>query len=286
MRTLERDVKVARRTARPAGIVVAGVAVLAAVVLALRSNINGDVTYALGGLETAGRGGVSVWDIFIARPVVYKLLIAALDAGRHLLVGDSSLTTAHLVIRLETYALIVGVTAVLFLGVRRVAGLPVAAGIAAATGLALIVSPPWHFLEPDWVAPLCGVLAVGGALLPRRLWLGVLLGGFATMLVVAVKLATFPVALLTLLIIAVLRPAPGGVDDAVGGRPRRPLVPGDQAFPALGVDLAARPGQPGAQLADPPRHPPDRPAPAVRLVRRRRRAQPARGGRAGRRGPR
>jgi len=189
---------------RPAGIVAAAVAAVAAVVLALRSNTNGDVTYALGGLETAGKGGVSVWDVFIARPVVYKLLIAALDGGRRLLVGDSSLTTEHLVIRLETYVLIVAVAAVLFLGVRRVAGMPAAAGIATATGLALIVSPPWHFLEPDWVAPLCGVLAVGAALLPRRLWLGVLLGGFATMLVVAVKLATFPVALLTLLIIAVL----------------------------------------------------------------------------------
>ena len=204
MSTLLREAAPVRRGARPAGIVVGSLAALGAVVLAARSNVNGDVTYALGGLETAGRGGVSVWDIFIARPVAYKLLIAALDGGRHLLVGDSSLRTAHLVIRLETYVLIVAITAVLFLGVRRVAGRPVAAGVAAATGLALVVSPPWHFLEPDWVAPLCGVLAVGAALLPRRLWLGVLLGGFATMLVVAVKLATFPVALLTLLIIAVL----------------------------------------------------------------------------------
>ncbi|MCU7726246.1 hypothetical protein ODJ79_21165 [Actinoplanes sp. KI2] len=195
------------RAARPAlgraaVIVLAATVVLAAVVLAIRTNVNGDVTYALGGLETAGRGGVSVWDIFIARPVVYKLLIAALDGGRHLLVGDSSLPTADLVIRLETYVLIVGVAVVLLLGVRRVAGLPAAAGIATATGLALIVAPPWHFLEPDWVAPFCGVLAVGAALLPRRVWLGALLGGFATMLVVAVKLATFPVALLTLLVVA------------------------------------------------------------------------------------
>ena len=208
MSTLRRevrpDVKEARRTVRPAGIVVSSAAVLATVVLALRTNINGDVTYALGGLETAGKGGVSVWDVFIARPVAYKLVIAALDGVRRLLVGDSSLTTEHLVLRLETYLLIVGVAAVLFLGVRRVAGRPAAAGIAIATGLALIVAPPWHFLEPDWVAPLCGVLAVGAAVLPRRFWLGALLGGFATMLVVSVKLATFPVALLALLIIAVL----------------------------------------------------------------------------------
>src|SRR5689334_14484117 len=86
-----------------AGTVVAAVAALAVAGFAHRSNTNGDVTYALGGLETAGKGGISVWDIFIARPVAYKLLVAVLDAGRRLLVGDASLTTAHLVLRLETY---------------------------------------------------------------------------------------------------------------------------------------------------------------------------------------
>src|SRR5690348_984702 len=181
--TLQREASTPRRTARPAGIVVAAVAALGVVGLALRSNTNGDVTYALGGLETAGKGGVSVWDIFIARPVAYKLLVAALDGGRRLLAGDAPLTTAHLVLRLETYALIVVLIGLLFLGLRRVAGLPTAAGIATAVGLALIVSPPWHFLEPDWVAALCGVPAVGAALLPKRLWPAVLLGGFGTMLV-------------------------------------------------------------------------------------------------------
>jgi hypothetical protein len=204
MSTLQREATAARRAVGPAAVVVSSVAAVAVVVLALRSNVNGDVTYALGGLETAGKGGVSVWDVFIARPVAYKLMIAALDGARRLLVGDTSLSTEHLVLRLETYLVILGVAVVLFLGVRRVAGRAAAAGTATATGLALVVAPPWHFLEPDWVAPLCGVLAVGAAVLSRRLWPGVLLGGFATMLVVAVKLATFPVALLALLIVAVL----------------------------------------------------------------------------------
>ncbi|MFF5290269.1 hypothetical protein [Paractinoplanes globisporus] len=190
-------------TGRAAGTAIAAVAALGAAVLAVRSNLNGDVTYALGGLETAGKGGVSVWDIFIARPLAYKLLITGLDKGRFLLVGDTSLNTEHLAIRLETYGLIVVVVVVFFFGLRRVAGVAAAAGIAVATGLALIASPPWHFLEPDWVAPLLAVLAVGAACVPKRPWLGGLLGGVATMLVVAVKLATFPVALLTLLMIAV-----------------------------------------------------------------------------------
>ena len=37
------------------------------------------MTYALGGIETAGRGGVSVWDVFVARPAAYRLLMVWLD---------------------------------------------------------------------------------------------------------------------------------------------------------------------------------------------------------------
>jgi hypothetical protein len=190
-------------TARTVGVVIAALATLAAIAVASLSNLNGDVRYALGCLETAGKGGVSIWDIFVSRPLAYKLLMAGLDKGRVLLVGDSSLDTTHLVIRIETYVLVVAVTAVLFLGVRRLAGWQVAAGIAVATGLALIVAPPWHFLEPDWVAALAAVLAVGAACAPRRPWLGALLAGPAAMLVVAVKLSTFPIALLALLVVGV-----------------------------------------------------------------------------------
>jgi hypothetical protein len=192
------------RTARTAGVATAALAALATIVVASLSNLNGDVRYALGGLETAGKGGVSIWDIFISRPLAYKLLMAALDRGRIPFAGASSSDTTHLVIRIETYVVVVAVIAVLFLGVRRVAGRQAAAGIAGATGLALFIAPPWHFLEPDWVAALFAVLAVGAACAPRRLWLGALLAGLAVMLVVAVKLSTFPIALVALLVIGVL----------------------------------------------------------------------------------
>ncbi|MFC7275953.1 hypothetical protein ACFQS1_18325 [Paractinoplanes rhizophilus] len=190
--------------ARTAGVAAAALAAVAAIVVAARPDLNGDVRYALGCLETAGRGGVSIWDIFVSRPLAYKLLMAALDKGRVLLVGESSANTTNLVLRIETYVVVVAVIAVLFLGVRRVAGRPAAAGIAGATGLALIVAPPWHFLEPDWVAALAAALAVGAACAPRRRWLGALLAGPAAMLVVAVKTSTFPIALIALLVIAVL----------------------------------------------------------------------------------
>ncbi|MCU7727495.1 hypothetical protein ODJ79_27565 [Actinoplanes sp. KI2] len=188
---------------RTVGVAVAALAALATIVVASLSNLNGDVWYALGCLETAGKGGVSIWDIFVSRPLAYKLLMAGLDAGRARLVGDSSLDTSHLVIRIETDVLVVAVTVVLYLGVRRVGGPLAAAGIAIATGLALIVAPPWHFLEPDWVAALAAALAVGVACLPRRPWLGALLAGPAAMLIVAVKLSTFPIALLALLVVGV-----------------------------------------------------------------------------------
>src|SRR3954454_14543908 len=191
-------------TARTVGVATAALAASAAIVVAGLADLNGDVRYALGCLETAGRGGVSLWDVFVSRPLAYKLLMAALDKGRVLLVGDSSGNTTNLVLRIETYVMVAAVIAVLFLGVRRVAGRPAAAGIAGAAGLALIIAPPWHFLQPDWVAALAAVLAVGAACAPRRRWLGALLAGPAAMLVVAVKLSTFPIALIALLVIGVL----------------------------------------------------------------------------------
>src|SRR5687768_316494 len=62
------------RTARTVGVATAALAALAATAVASLPNLNGDVRYALGGLETAGGGGVSVWDIFISRPLAYKLV--------------------------------------------------------------------------------------------------------------------------------------------------------------------------------------------------------------------
>ncbi|WP_433304035.1 hypothetical protein ACQP2F_13740 [Actinoplanes sp. CA-030573] len=190
-----------QRTARTAGAAVAALVALAAVAVAARPDLNGDVRYALGGIETAGKGGVSIWDIFVSRPLAYKLLMAALDQGHLLLGAGAASNKANLLIRIETYVVVLAVVALLFVGVRRVAGRTAAAGIATATGLALLIAPPWHFLEPDWVAALAAVLTVGAACAPRPPWLGGLLAGPAAMLVVAVKASTFPIALIALLVI-------------------------------------------------------------------------------------
>ncbi|HET6483245.1 MAG TPA: hypothetical protein VFG35_24835, partial [Actinoplanes sp.] len=197
----ETAVDSARPRRRPFGPAAAVLAGLAAIGMSLWSALNNDVTYALGGLETAGAGGVSVWDVFVARPVAYRLIIALLDLP---VPGGAPLTTAHEIVRLGAYVLVAGVAFVLYLGLRRFVTEPAAAVTAVATGLTLIVAPQWHFLEPDWVAGLVAVLAVGAACAPRQVWLGAVLGGFAAFLAVAVKLATFPLALLALLLVALV----------------------------------------------------------------------------------
>ncbi|MFD0516968.1 hypothetical protein [Paractinoplanes durhamensis] len=202
MSTLEIDHAAPPRKARPAGLIAAGAAgvvVLVAVVLTALASLNGDVTYALGGLETAGLGGVSVWDVFVARPLAYRLLMNVLD-----FTNSHDMAFTHRLIRAETDLLVAAVGVLLFVGLRRHLDKRAAAGIAFATGLALVVAPPWHFLEPDWMAALAAVVAVGAGLAPRRDWLGGLLGGAGAVLVIAVKLATVPIALLALLAIAVL----------------------------------------------------------------------------------
>ena len=188
------------------GAAVAGLVVLVTAAMTGLSALNGDVAYALGGIETAGRGGVSIWDVFVARPLAYRLLLGGLDDGRHLVVGNASLPVEAIVIRVETAILIVAVAFVLYLGVRRFLGHRPAAVIAGSTALALIVSPPWHYLQPDWVAPLAAVLAVGAACAPRQVWLGAVFGGAAAMLAVAVKLATAPYAILALVLVFALSP--------------------------------------------------------------------------------
>ncbi|NUT23960.1 MAG: hypothetical protein HOV77_32765 [Hamadaea sp.] len=166
--------------------------------------LNGDVQYALGGIEAAGRGGVSVWDVFVARPIAYRLFVGGLDGLRELFPGTGSWAAKNAIVRLETDLVIVLIGVALFLGLRRFCRPSIASVGALATTAALIVSPPWHFLQPDWVAALAGVLAVGAALAPKRLWLGAVLGGFATFLTLAVKLATAPIAAIAVLLIAVL----------------------------------------------------------------------------------
>ncbi len=189
---------------RVAFAVLTGLAAAIVVAVTTYPALNGDVTYAFGGIETAGRSGVGVADVFVARPMAYRLLLGGLDGVRKLFgVGPAS-HVGQLIIRGQTDLLVCAVTMVLFVGIRRFVPVRVAVSIAVATTLVMVVAPPWHFLEPDWVAALAAVLAVGAACAPRQVWVGALLGGTAALLAVSVKLATAPIALLALLLVAVL----------------------------------------------------------------------------------
>lgn len=165
--------------------------------------LNGDVRYTLGALETGSQGGAGgPATIFVARPLAYRLLLWLLDGSRKVLGLEAGSQAAETVIRLTTLALVVGVTALLWAGVRRHLGPRPAGTVAIATGVALGISTPFNFLEPDWVGVLIAVAAIGAALAPSRDWLGVVLGGAAVWLCVAMKLATAPWAVLAIGVVA------------------------------------------------------------------------------------
>ncbi|WP_028709669.1 hypothetical protein [Propionicicella superfundia] len=193
----------ARGWGRPL-VVVALLAWVAGIALTTRSALNGDVTYTLGGLRTAGLAGFAVQDIFVARPVAYRFFMAGLDGVRAVFVPVTGTFAGETIIRLSADLVVVAVCAVAFAGLRRHVGRRLAAVSAFAAATALTLAPPWHFLQPDWLGVVLSVLAVGAALWPRRWWLGALAGGLCVMAVVAVKLATAPWAAMALVVIFLL----------------------------------------------------------------------------------
>ncbi|NNG38122.1 hypothetical protein HJ588_02395 [Flexivirga sp. ID2601S] len=178
---------------------------LTAFLVTARVRLNGDVDYALGTMETAGRGGVGVGEVFAARPYAYRLFMDVLDRGRRLISdAPGSTLTDDVIIRCETVAFVVLVGVVLYAGLRRrLPGAPAGVISLVVTG-SLAIAPPWHFLEPDWVGVLFAVLGVGTCLLPRNVWLGAVAGGIPLLITVAMKTATFPWALIALIAIGVL----------------------------------------------------------------------------------
>lgn len=166
--------------------------------------LNGDVHYVLGGLRTAGRGGAGgPAEIFVARPFAYRLLIDILDDGRALITADGTSMVAQRIIRAEAVLLVAAVALLLYAGLRRHLRRPSAVLVAYAVGVTLAIAPPFHFLEPDWAGALAATAAVGGALVTRYWLVGMLAGGVLLWLTVAMKVATAPLALLALGVIAV-----------------------------------------------------------------------------------
>ena len=170
----------------------------------LPSRLNGDVRYALGGLRAGAGGGYDVVDTFVARPLAYRIAVDGLDRVRSLVVPDPHRLAAELTIRLLTYAVLAAIAVLLWAGLRRYLAARTAAAVALATGAALVLAPPWHFLEPDWLAVPAAVAAIGLALRPRRAVVAGVLAGLALAATVAIKIATFPLAIAAVLLIALV----------------------------------------------------------------------------------
>lgn len=178
--------------------------------------LNGDVRYALGGIRVWEAAGGNVLDVFVARPVAYRVLLRLLDLPRHLLTDDPAGPVAQWSVRAGALVLVALAALLLERGLRG--RLPGRAGplVALATGLALGLAPPFHLLEPDWVAALLGVAAVGAALAPRSRLLGGVLGGLLLALAFGVKVATAPLALAALAVVAALAPRRAAVAAGAG----------------------------------------------------------------------
>ncbi|NIH86063.1 hypothetical protein [Amycolatopsis granulosa] len=188
MTTTVRD-EVRRRPIR--GWVWAGVAALPVALTASWIGLGHDVRAVLGGLDVSRFGAAGA---FVDRPPAYRWLVHGLgvfDVG--------SVGVGEGLVRLVTLAVVAGAAWWLRAGLRRGLRPGEASAVAAAVGLALALAPNGDFLQPEWVAAVCAVAAIGAALTAPAAVGGVLLA-----LAVLVGYTTLPTALIALGVIAAL----------------------------------------------------------------------------------
>ncbi len=181
--------------------------VVGALILAgtLQLGLNGDVAYVLGGIEVRGGGLGAAVGTFVHRPLLYRLVLGALDA----VAGVAGLRPVNQVPYEATIRLLAdaGVALACWLLFRALAPRLGAAGAAAAsiaTGVALVAAPAWDFLQPEWVASVFVAVAVAAALLPRNELVAGALSGACIVAAVAAKVATAPYAPIALILILLL----------------------------------------------------------------------------------
>ncbi|WP_143266137.1 MULTISPECIES: hypothetical protein [Amycolatopsis] len=189
------------------GWVWAAVAALPVALTASWIGLGHDVRYVLGGLDVSPFGATGT---FVHRPLAYRWLaegLSVFDVG--------SVGVGEGLIRLVALAFVAGAAWWLRAGLRQRLPSGEASAVAAAVGLALALAPNWDFLQPEWVAALFGVAAIGAALRTSSV-----LGGLLLALAVLVKYTTLPTALIALGVIAVLdrrRALVAGVTAVVSG---------------------------------------------------------------------
>ncbi|KDN16682.1 hypothetical protein [Amycolatopsis rifamycinica] len=163
------------------------------------TGLNHDVRFVLGTLRTAGRAGFSPSEVFVHRPLAYRLVLAAGDAGSTLPVP-----VREAVVRVLALVVVLLVALLLRAGLRRYRPAGEATAVAAATGVALALAPNWDFLQPEWLAAVFAAGGAGAALRISRLVPAALAGGLLLALAVLVKYTTAPTAVVALGVVAVL----------------------------------------------------------------------------------
>ncbi len=181
--------------------------IVGALILAgtLQLGLNGDVAYVLGGIEVRGGGLGAAVGTFVHRPLLYRLILGALDA----VAGVAGLRPVNQVPYEATIRLLAdtGIALACWLLFRALAprlGTTGAAASSIATGVALVAAPAWDFLQPEWVASAFVAVAVAAALLPRNELMAGALSGACIVAAVATKVATAPYAPIALILILLL----------------------------------------------------------------------------------
>ncbi|NIH83060.1 hypothetical protein [Amycolatopsis viridis] len=173
------------------GWVWAGVAALPVALTAAWIGLGHDVRSVLGGLDVSPSGAAGT---FVDRTPAYRWLVHGLGVFdvRSVGVGEG-------LVRLVVLAVVAGAAWWLRAGLRRGLRPGEASAVAATVGLALALAPNGDFLQPEWVAAVCAVAAIGAALTAPAAVGGVLLA-----LAVLVGYTTLPTALIALGVIAAL----------------------------------------------------------------------------------
>ncbi|MGW4521573.1 hypothetical protein [Amycolatopsis sp. NPDC004378] len=176
------------------------------------TGLDHDVRFVLGTLETAGRSGFAPAEVFVHRPMAYRLVLALADPA-------SALPNAgrEAFVRVGALVLVLLVAVLLRAGLARYRPAGEATAVAAAAGLALALAPNWDFLQPEWLAAVFAAGAIGGTLFFRRTLPAAAAGGVLLALAVLVKYTTLPTAVVALGVLAALDRRRAVFTGAFGG---------------------------------------------------------------------
>ncbi|KGN36947.1 hypothetical protein N803_16155 [Knoellia subterranea KCTC 19937] len=164
-------------------------------------SLNGDIAYVLGGLITGHGAGFDAVDLFLARPVVHRVYLDGILSIVRVTGLDPAGTAGMAVVRACGWLTATASATVLWHGLRRHVPGRIAAATSIAVGLALVASPNWYVLQPDWLGAVLAVAGLGAALWGSRS-ISPLVAGLLFSFAIGAKIAALPWVLLALLVVA------------------------------------------------------------------------------------